>query len=75
MIIDPRPMELEAWINAVTFSIRDYGFVPQLLGSDWKSWARNVIQLKTLSQYQLPDPEDYTDWREWAIYFNDTVGY
>jgi len=75
MIIDPRPMTLTAWANALVLSLRDYGMIPQLTGLDWKTWVRDLSRVSGLSRFSIPHPEAYDNWREWAIHFNAVVGY
>jgi len=36
---------------------------------DWKISARNIIQTPTFSRYNIPDPERYLTWEEWAQEF------
>lgn len=75
MIIDPRPMTMQSWVNAVTFSLRKYGLIPQLNGDDWRGWVRNLTLVRGMTRFQLPDTEPFLDWKEWAIRFNSTVEY
>lgn len=75
MIIDPRPMSLVSWVQAVSFSLRQYGLIPTMVGDRWKEWGKQVIQLPSIQKFQIADPRPFQDWREWAIYFNNTVAY
>lgn len=70
MIIDPRGMSVLDWTAQMAINLDPYGFTGVLDNPlAWKVWARNVVEFPAISLANPPDPDDFTDWREWAIRF------
>jgi hypothetical protein len=74
-MIDPRYSESAIeWADMTTPAILRFGQIPKLMREeDWPNWAFLIVQLQPLEARRLPDPRTYTDWREWAIRFNQAV--
>ena len=36
---------------------------------DWAVTARNIVQLPAFSQYNIPNPEGFENWQDWATQF------
>jgi hypothetical protein len=74
MIIDPRPLSLTDWCDVMTFVLQKALTPPILLDPDhWKEWARVVIQSPGIAKFHPPRPDNYEDWKEWAIRFIQVV--
>lgn len=72
-MIDPSQMGAVEWTDRMAL------LLPRVLPlridreEDWPAWAMHVLQSPSISQYNPPDPNQFTNWREWADRFNDTV--
>jgi hypothetical protein len=77
MILDPRSMTAVNWMNQMRPFLEQYSktIFPIIAKkeSDWPVWARGVVQNPTFSGYHLPDPRGFTDWRAWAVRFNQCL--
>lgn len=67
-MINPTNMTLTDWADSVILSIND----KQLLGrlddeTRWQDWAVGLFKSGTFSAQTLPDPYQFTDWRDWAM--------
>lgn len=40
--------------------------LPYVTEEDWQDFALNVAGLSTFSNYAVPDPELFEDWRVWV---------
>lgn len=40
---------------------------------DWQVWALTVVQSPRIAAFNPPNPLEFTQWREWAQRFNQTV--
>lgn len=76
MIIDPRPLTVKSWCDLVALPLSAFMLVPVLQDeSQWLQWALRVYENPSLSQFNLPDPRIFRDWKEWATRFNYAVAY
>lgn len=73
-IIDPRGTTVQDWCDRMVLELDRFGTIP-IIGRDmdWKGWGRQVIQLQEISNYQPPSPDEYEEFVEWALDFNDAV--
>lgn len=71
-MIDPRGMSVYQWTDAMSFQLADTGvtIMKLLRESDWVIWARNLLNNVEFSGLSIPDPDQFSDWREWAVRFN-----
>lgn len=68
MSIDPRGMGLKEWADAVILSLGDvwaYGRLDD--ETRWQDWAVGLVRATPFSQRSLPDPYQFSDWRDWAM--------
>lgn len=76
LLIDPRGVPVQQWCDMMALELDRFGTIP-ILGfeTDWKTWAREVIQLSEISRSNPPNPDQYDDddFEEWAIDFNDSI--
>ena len=47
--------------------------IPYLDEANWVTVAQTVAGLATFSNYAVPDPELFEDWRQWVNEFIETV--
>lgn len=73
-MIDPRGLTVTDWCDSMALELARM-MSPQVLLSPerWREWAHTVIQVPSISKFVPPNPDQYEDWREWAIRFNQTV--
>lgn len=72
-MIDPRYMDLQQWTDAVALTLATSAPIPKLLGDDWKLWADTVISTPTIARFTPPTPTAFSDWRQWAERFVESV--
>lgn len=66
-MIDPLNMSLTAWADAVMVSLDDpWSFGRLDDETKWQDWAVGFVRAPSLAQRVLPDPYQFTDWRDWA---------
>lgn len=65
-MIDPRGMTLRAWADAVILTAAGSWSFGKLEGDNWQDWATGFVRAPPYAQRVLPDPYDFTDWRDWA---------
>jgi hypothetical protein len=74
MIIDPRGMNVTQWTDFMTQNLIGYSQPPRLdVPSEWQIWALAVVQSPRIASSNPPNPLEFTDWRQWADRFNQTV--
>jgi hypothetical protein len=67
-MIDPRNMTLLDWADSVILSVGDAWSFGRLVDeSRWQDWAVGFVRATPFSQRSLPDPYQFTDWRDWAM--------
>lgn len=72
-MINPIGMTAVDWANRMAL------FLPQVVPmiiyaeTEWKNWARHVIQHPDISKYNPPNPDSFDDWVLWAQRFNQSV--
>lgn len=71
-MIDPRYMTAVEWTDRIAGLLPFT--VPRLYNEmEWKNWARSLLLNPTISNNDVPDPEDFDDWQQWAERFNQAV--
>lgn len=74
MSIDPRGMDVITWTNRMTPLLDSSGPVSRLLDPNrWKEWATEVLDNLAFQGVVVPDPNQFNDWMQWAIRFNQIV--
>ena len=66
-MIDPRGMTLRNWSDAVLVSVNAGWSLGKLTDDNWQDWAVGFVRAPTFAQRILPDPYQFSDWREWAM--------
>jgi hypothetical protein len=67
-MIDPRNMTWQDWASSVILSVNDawsFGVPPE--EADWQGWAIGLLRASPFTQQIIPDPYQFSDWREWGM--------
>lgn len=65
-ITRPSMMSLPDWANQIALDLDNYGAFGRLDDPEkWQDWAVQFLNNTSLGR-NLPNPYDFTDWREWA---------
>ncbi len=74
MITQPAIMGLRDWADCIVYDLSTYGALARLDDEDkWQEWALQFCVISGLSQKNVPNPFDFTDWREWGQRFVQMV--
>lgn len=77
MITRPDYMDFKDWTSQLYADIPGV-FFPiyngDASGNDWKEWVRELFKFPELFKFQLPQPEPYSKWQDWADKFIEVVG-
>lgn len=67
-MINPRYMTLTQWADAVILQSSDAWSFGRLDDeSRWQDWATGFVRASNFTQQFIPDPYQFSDWREWAM--------
>ena len=67
-MIDPRNMKLRDWADSVILAVGDAWSFGRLDDEErWQDWAVAFLRAAHFSTQNVPDPYQFTDWREWAM--------
>ena len=67
-MIDPRGLTLLQWADAVILSVGDAWSFDKLPSEDqWHDWAVGFVRASPFTQRNVPDPYEFSDWRDWAM--------
>lgn len=70
-LVLPVNISLMTWVEAL---IHEYPDLPQLNDeTQWKRWATEVISFSEFSNDNVPHPDNFLDWREWAAMFTNLI--
>jgi hypothetical protein len=73
-MIDPRGMNVTQWTDFMTQSLTGLSQPPRLDNpTDWQIWALTVNQSPRIATFNPPNPLEFTNWRQWAERFIQTV--
>lgn len=65
--VNPLSMTWQQWADAAILNLNDtwaYGRAgPE---EQWQDWAVGLVRAPNLATRVLPDPYQFSDWREWA---------
>ena len=69
----PTHMNVIDWASQVALDLDPYGSFGRLDDPDnWQNWAMQFLNNTSLGR-NFPSPYDFTDWREWAERFVQTL--
>lgn len=71
-MITPIGIGVSDWFDSTTLDLVQYGVLPRYSG-DWKEVAALWLQNPNITSKQVPRPEPFDDWREWASRFNQAI--
>ena len=67
-MIDPRGMTVQEYFDSLLLSVPDVWAFGALLDPDkWQDYAVGFVRAPFMAQRALPDPYQFSDWREWAM--------
>lgn len=67
-MIDPRNLTLQEWADAVILTFAsDWQFGTFKEGDDWRQYVVGFVRAPSTAQRILPDPWQFSDWRDWAM--------
>ena len=67
-MIDPRGLDLMDWADSVILENGDaFSFGKLTDPARWQDWAVAFVVAQPFSERVVPDPYQFTDWREWAM--------
>lgn len=72
-MIDPTFMTAVEWTDRMSLLLPGIQPVRIDRDQDWRAWAMHVLQSAAISRYNPPNPETFSDFREWAYRFNQVV--
>lgn len=68
MMISPLNMALMDWADSVVSVLSTTWVLGRLASDDqWQEWAVGLVRAPVFAQRGLPDPYQFSDWREWAM--------
>ena len=74
MITQPVIIGLRDWADQVVLDLDRYGPLARLDDEkDWQQWGIQFCVISGLSQKNVPNPFQFTDWRTWAERFVQMV--
>lgn len=66
MLTRPHGMSLTDWADCAVLDLDLYGTFGKLMSeSDWQNWGVQFLNNTSLGR-NLPNPYNFTTWREWA---------
>ena len=67
-MIDPRGMSLTQWADGVILTLNSEWSLSRLDDEiRWMDWAAQFQRIPELTQRNIPNPYQFSDWREWAM--------
>lgn len=75
-VVDPRGIkDVVEWADYMFPTILQYGSASRLMdATKWQDWAAGALAMSGIAQVGAPNPYQFTDWREWAMRFNQALG-
>lgn len=73
--VDPRLVDnVVQWADYMYPTIEQFGVAVQLNNErDWQDWASGLLSLAPLAKVGVPNAYQFSDWREWAMRFNEMI--
>lgn len=71
----PRPLELKftEWGALAAEQLVRYGVAEPLSEDSWKSWVCVLFYIPELDAKNIPSPDLYPRWQDWAEIFVESV--
>ena len=72
--VDPIGMNALDWFDAMTLALSEHEILPRLSSEDeWQMWGSRAVISPRLSNYHIPSPYRFDNWRDWARSFNNAL--
>lgn len=73
MIIDPRFMaDAIEWTDRMIPTLdQDIQMGRLFSNDDWQTWAAGLLSFNKFARLAIPNPYQFSDWKEWAMRFNE----
>lgn len=74
IVVDPRGHTALGWVDTVADLYS--GEIPLMVlrsEDEWREWGYHARQTLSLRGILTPDPEEYSDWMDWAFRFNQVI--
>jgi hypothetical protein len=73
-LVDPRGLETRDWVDYTADNLSSFVRVMKIAdGSQWREWGDHVRQSLRSRGILVPQPDQFDDWEEWAIRFNQVI--
>lgn len=67
-MISPLNLTLQQWADAVIQTLgSNWQLGTYVDGTDWRQYVVGFVRAPSTAQRILPDPWQFSDWREWAM--------
>lgn len=73
IIPQPEGLEFTQWSALVTEQLAAYGVGAATDNETWKVWVCALFYIPELVAKNIPSPDQYTDWPDWANLFIESV--
>jgi len=74
VITQPVIIGLRDWADQIVLDLDTYGPLARLDDeTKWQEWGIQFCVISGLSQKNIPNPNDFTEWRVWAQRFVQMV--
>jgi hypothetical protein len=73
-VVDPRGLDPLEWVDRSTGLL--IAVIPLLKlesGDQWRRWGYHVRQILSLRGILIPNPDEYQDFEDWAMRFNQVI--
>jgi len=71
-VIIPYGMPEPDWFDTTTLDLVQYGPLARYEGS-WRECAVQWLQNPQIAAFDVPRPDGFDDWRQWASRFNQAI--
>lgn len=73
-MINPNSLTVIEWTDYMAVDLVGFSLPPRLDDpNEWQLWALVVNQSPRIAAFNPPNPYAFTEWRDWAMRFNQAV--
>lgn len=72
-MINPAGMTAIEWTDRMALLLPEVTAMKIFHETDWRAWARHVLQSPRVARFNPPNPDYFDNWRVWADRFNQVV--
>jgi hypothetical protein len=74
MIVHPEHMDVIDWTDSVTLLLIQDNLPLKLEDPEnWRQWGENLLGEPDIVGQDIPDPQQFDDWRVWAERVFETI--